>query len=116
MSSALGVMGDLVSRATLERLASGEQEGSWPEYAAPQNVEESNGKVFQLFGLRRCVDETLEEYKMASSRRQCVSIPLGERVVQELAMTEYTPNCMATQVMSTGHCPTGHVAHQSIVG
>lgn len=114
MSFTQGVMGHRVDPAALERVVSGRRNDCWPEYFAPQNVEESD--VAQIFGVCHCVDDALGSYRAVSAGRQQVLLQLGSRVVTRLASLEYVPECRATQVISARPCAIGSVAHRPILG
>lgn len=106
MSSARGVLGDLVDPATLDTQASG-QDGAGPEYSAAGNVEGSIGEVAQVFGLRHTVKSTLEFFMTCSAREQQVSLPFGSPVVTMLQGKELPQDWATMKVIGARHHAAG---------
>lgn len=125
MSSARGVVGNFLVPGAIECVASEQQQQQWPnspKFPAPMNVEMSNGRVAQFFGLSHSVERAVWWYTILSSGLQRVPLPLGSRVIEQLQGKEYAQDCHKTKVMSavmsarqlaTG--PVGPVAHRPML-
>lgn len=114
--STRGVVGNFLQPIAVECLSSNQQQHSnWPQAFAPEGVEESTGRVAQIFGADYCVEATVEMYKLKSAGKQKIHLPLGSRVVKQLVNMEYVQDCPVTKVIRARHCDTGHVAHRRCI-
>ena len=103
MSSARGVVGNFLVPGAIECVASEQQQQQWPnspKFLAPMNVEMSNGRVAQFFGLSHSVECAVGWFTILSSGLKRVPLPLGSRVIGQLQSEAYVRDCSQTQVMS----------------